>query len=648
MDFSHSEKVRDLQERISQFMDQHVYPAEPLYHREVQENRRAGNPWQATKVVEDLKKKARAADLWNLFLPHSEHGAGLTNLEYAPLCEIMGRSHIAPEAFNCSAPDTGNMEVLARYATKAQQQRWLAPLLDGKIRSAFAMTEPSVASSDATNIQASIVRDGDSYVINGRKWWTSGAGDPRCEILIFMGKTNPEAGRHSQQSMILVPMKTPGVKVLRALSVFGYDHAPHGHAEVDFVNVRVPVENLLLGEGRGFEIAQGRLGPGRIHHCMRTIGVAERALELMCKRAQSRVAFGKKLSEQGVTLERIAEARIMIDQTRWLVLNAAYGSGLVIAGKVFPFCFITIACGSISGFHALIASGTTPKLITREGYARPIGYGAMCFESFVAIMALIAACTLDPGVYFSMNVKGDPAATVAKVTALGFPVTVDQMQFAGESAWRKNLVWPHRRRGDAGRRHGAHFFQGRQRPLARPLVSLRHHVRGAVHPDDARRRHARGALFDCKASWAAPGNRSATRRISRHARRRRADGRRVGIFSDSRRARPAGRHQLALAAVRHRQPDARRHRAVSGHDDHFENATAEGRRVAVGQIESTAEIGTGNAVPPKAEAGARAHHFDSFGLAARGDVYRRSAENLSSGPTHRVFGTGKIAQGTGN
>jgi acyl-CoA dehydrogenase len=324
MDFSHSEKVRDLQERITQFMENHVYPAEPLYHHELEENRRAGNPWQVTKVLEDLKKKAKAADLWNLFLPHSEHGAGLTNLEYAPLCEIMGRSHIAPEAFNCSAPDTGNMEVLARYATKAQQQRWLVPLLEGEIRSAFAMTEPRVASSDATNIESSIVRDGDSYVINGRKWWTSGAGDPRCEILIFMGKTNPEAGRHSQQSMILVPMKTPGVKVLRTLTVFGYDHAPHGHAEVDFVNVRVPVENLLLGEGRGFEIAQGRLGPGRIHHCMRTIGVAERALELMCKRAQSRVAFGKKLSEQGVTLERIAEARIMIDQTRWLVLNAAY------------------------------------------------------------------------------------------------------------------------------------------------------------------------------------------------------------------------------------------------------------------------------------------------------------------------------------
>src|SRR5258707_13176271 len=324
MDFSHSEKVRLLQEQLERFMDAHVYPAEPRFDEEMEKNRHDGDPWRPSAVVEDLKQKAQAANLWNLFLPHSEHGAGLTNLEYAPLCEIMGRSHIAPEAFNCSAPDTGNMEVLARYATKQQQERWLVPLLEGKIRSAFAMTEPSVASSDATNIQASIVRDGDSYVINGRKWWTSGAGDPRCEILIFMGKTNPEAGRHSQQSMILVPMQTPGVKVLRTLTVFGYDHAPHGHAEVEFENVRVPVENLLLGEGRGFEIAQGRLGPGRIHHCMRTVGVAERALELMCKRSQTRVAFGKRLSEQGVTLERIAQSRIMIDQVRWLVLNAAY------------------------------------------------------------------------------------------------------------------------------------------------------------------------------------------------------------------------------------------------------------------------------------------------------------------------------------
>jgi acyl-CoA dehydrogenase len=324
MDFSHSDKVRELQERINSFMDQYIYPAEKDYDEELERNRRDGNPWQVTKVVEDLKKRAKSEGLWNFFLPHSDRGAGLTNLEYAPLCEIMGRSHIAPEVFNCSAPDTGNMEVLARYATPSQQKEWLTPLLEGKIRSAFAMTEPAVASSDATNIQASIVRDGDSYVINGRKWWTSGAGDPRCEILIFMGKTNPDAGRHNQQSMILVPMKTPGVKVLRTLTVFGYDHAPHGHAEVNFENVRVPVENLLLGEGRGFEIAQGRLGPGRIHHCMRTIGVAERALELMCKRSQERVAFGKRLSEQGVTLERIAESRIMIDQVRWLVLNAAY------------------------------------------------------------------------------------------------------------------------------------------------------------------------------------------------------------------------------------------------------------------------------------------------------------------------------------
>ena len=324
MDFSHSDKVRELQERITAFMDQYIYPAEKDYHDEVERNRRAGNPWQVTQVVENLKKRAKAEGLWNFFLPQSDRGAGLTNLEYAPLCEIMGRSHIAPETFNCSAPDTGNMEVLARYATPSQQQEWLTPLLEGKIRSGFAMTEPAVASSDATNIQASIVRDGDSYVINGRKWWTSGAGDPRCEILIFMGKTNPEAGRHNQQSMILVPMKTPGVKVLRKLSVFGYDHAPHGHAEVDFQNVRVPAENLLLGEGRGFELAQGRLGPGRIHHCMRTVGVAERALELMCKRSQQRIAFGKRLSEQGVTLERIAESRIMIDQVRWLVLNAAY------------------------------------------------------------------------------------------------------------------------------------------------------------------------------------------------------------------------------------------------------------------------------------------------------------------------------------
>jgi len=324
MDFSYTQKVRELQERLGAFMTEYVYPAEAAAHEELEKNRRSGNAWQPLEVMEDLKLKAKAHALWNLFLPESEHGAGLTNLEYAPLCEIMGRSHLAPEVFNCSPPDTGNMEVLARYGTAAQRQQWLEPLLDGRIRSAFAMTEPGVASSDATNISSSIVRDGDSYLINGRKWWTTGAGDPRCEILIFMGKTNPQADRHSQQSMILVPMKTPGVKVLRTLTVFGYDEAPQGHGEVDFVDVRVPAENLLLGEGRGFEIAQGRLGPGRIHHCMRLIGLAERALESLCRRAESRVAFGKRVSEQGVTLERIADSRIAIDQARWLVLNAAY------------------------------------------------------------------------------------------------------------------------------------------------------------------------------------------------------------------------------------------------------------------------------------------------------------------------------------
>jgi acyl-CoA dehydrogenase len=324
MDFSHSDKVRDLQRKVRSFMDEHIYPAERRFDEEVERNRRDGDAWRTSEVMEDLKRKARAAQLWNLFLPDSAYGAGLTNLEYAPLCEIMGRSHIAPEAFNCSAPDTGNMEVLARYASDAQRERWLVPLLEGRIRSAFAMTEPDVASSDATNIQSSIVNDGADYVINGRKWWTSGAADPRCEILIFMGKTHPEAARHSQQSMILVPMNTPGITTLRKLTVYGYDHAPHGHCEIRFDDVRVPQENILLGPGRGFEIAQGRLGPGRIHHCMRLIGLAERALELLCKRAQTRVAFGKKLSEQGVTLERIADSRILIDQARWLVLNAAY------------------------------------------------------------------------------------------------------------------------------------------------------------------------------------------------------------------------------------------------------------------------------------------------------------------------------------
>jgi len=324
MNFSHSDKVRQLQQRVSAFMERFVYPAESRFQDEVAKNRRGGNPWLATEVVEELKREARTAKLWNLFLPDSEHGAGLTNLEYAPLCEIMGRSPLGPEAFNCSAPDTGNMEVLARYGSPEQRKRWLEPLLDGRIRSGFAMTEPAVASSDATNIEAEIVRDGDHYVINGRKWWTSGAGDPRCEILIFMGKTNPGAVLHSQQSMILVPIKTAGITVKRQLSVFGYDDAPHGHSEIEFTDVRVPAANLLLGEGRGFEIAQGRLGPGRIHHCMRLIGLAERALEMLCRRAVERVAFGRRLSEQGVTLERIAASRIEIDQARWLVLNAAY------------------------------------------------------------------------------------------------------------------------------------------------------------------------------------------------------------------------------------------------------------------------------------------------------------------------------------
>ncbi|MFM0717466.1 acyl-CoA dehydrogenase family protein [Paraburkholderia strydomiana] len=325
MDFQHSDKVKSLQKRLNAFMDEHVYPAEAVFDAQMDAARESGNRWQPAPVIEQLKEKAKAAGLWNLFLPESKYGAGLTNLEYAPLCEIMGRSHIGAEPFNCSAPDTGNMETLVRYASVEQQQQWLLPLLDGTIRSAFAMTEPEVASSDATNIEARIVRDGDHYVIDGRKWWTSGANDPRCQILIFMGKSNPDhPNRHQQQSMILVPMATPGVKVLRHLPVFGYDDAPHGHAEIAFENVRVPASNMLLGEGRGFEIAQGRLGPGRIHHCMRLIGRAERALEAMCRRSLDRVAFGKPIAEQGVTRERIANARIMIDQTRFLVLNAAH------------------------------------------------------------------------------------------------------------------------------------------------------------------------------------------------------------------------------------------------------------------------------------------------------------------------------------
>jgi acyl-CoA dehydrogenase len=325
MNFDYSDKVKGLQARLLAFMDEHVYPNEQRFFEEVAANRAKGNAWVPTALVEELKPKARAAGLWNLFIPHSPRVPnGLSNLEYAPLCEIMGRVPFAAEVFNSSAPDTGNMETFERYASEALKVQWLEPLLRGDIRSAFLMTEPAVASSDATNIQCSITREGNEYVINGTKWWSSGAGDPRCAVYIVMGKTDPTAPKHAQQSMVVVPANTPGVKVVRPLSVFGYDDAPHGHMEVTLTNVRVPVENLLLGEGRGFEIAQGRLGPGRIHHCMRSIGSAERALELMCKRLSSRVAFGKPLSAQGVWHERIADARIMIEQARLLTLKAAY------------------------------------------------------------------------------------------------------------------------------------------------------------------------------------------------------------------------------------------------------------------------------------------------------------------------------------
>jgi acyl-CoA dehydrogenase len=319
MEFELSAKTKELQKRLQSFMDAHVYPNERRFHEEIERER-----WKPTRVVEELKPKARQAGLWNLFLPHDENGAGLTNLEYAPLCEIMGRSHMAPEVFNCSAPDTGNMEVLARYGTEAQKEKWLKPLLAGEIRSCFCMTEPDVASSDATNIASCIVREGDEYVVNGRKWWSSGAGDPRCKIAIFMGKSDPSAPAHRQQSMILVPLDTAGVKIVRLLTVFGYDHAPHGHAEIRFERVRVPAANILLGEGRGFEIAQGRLGPGRIHHCMRCIGLAERALEAMCERVQTRIAFGKALAEQGTIRAAIAESRMEIEQARLLTLKAAH------------------------------------------------------------------------------------------------------------------------------------------------------------------------------------------------------------------------------------------------------------------------------------------------------------------------------------
>ena len=320
MHFEYTDKVKALQKRLLAFMDEYVYPNEKVFYQQIDE----GDRWQPTAIIEELKPKARAAGLWNLFLPENPYGEGLSNLEYAPLCEIMGRSPMAPEVFNCSAPDTGNMEVLARYGSEEQKERWLKPLLNGEIRSCFAMTEPAVASSDATNIQSSIVRNGDQYVINGLKWWSSGAGDPRCKIAIFMGKTDPSAPLHKQQSMILVPMDTPGVTVKRMLTVFGYDHAPHGHGEVVYENVRVPASNMLLGEGRGFEIAQGRLGPGRIHHCMRLVGLAERALETMCKRVRSRVAFGKPIAAQGTIRADIATSRMEIEQSRLLTLKAAY------------------------------------------------------------------------------------------------------------------------------------------------------------------------------------------------------------------------------------------------------------------------------------------------------------------------------------
>jgi len=320
MDFEYSDKVKELQQRLSAFMDEHIYPNERVFRQQIDE----GDRWQPVPIIENLKEKARTAGLWNLFLAHSAYGPGLTNLEYAPLCEIMGWSPLAPEIFNCNAPDTGNMETIDRYGTEEQKTQWLIPLLEGRIRSCFAMTEPDVASSDATNIQSRIVRDGDDYVINGRKWWISGAADPRCQIIIFMGKTDPQHPEtYRQQSMILIPMDTPGVRVLRPLPTFGYDDAPHGHAEMLFENVRVTANNILLREGAGFEIAQGRLGPGRIHHCMRLIGLAERALEKMCRRTLKRITFGTPIAEQTVTLERIANSRILIDQARLLTLKAA-------------------------------------------------------------------------------------------------------------------------------------------------------------------------------------------------------------------------------------------------------------------------------------------------------------------------------------
>lgn len=373
MSFDPSPKVQALQQQLTAFMDEHIYPAEKRFVQEAEEL----GPWAVYPVVEELKPKARALGLWNLFLPESEHGAGLTNLEYAPLCEIMGRSLLAPEVFNCAAPDTGNMEVLARYASPEHQERWLKPLLEGEIRSCFAMTEPKVASSDATNIESSIVRDGDAYVINGHKWYTTNATHPRCEIAIFMGKTDPDnPDRHKQQSMILVPMKTPGVRVIRPLPVFGYYGVPDRASEVVFENVRVPANHMLLGEGRGFEIAQGRLGPGRIHHCMRQIGLAERALEEMCRRSLSRVAFGKPVAHQGVTVERIAQSRILIEQARLLTLNAAHRMDTV-GNKVAKteIAMIKVAVPNMASrvidwaIQAHGGGGTSNDFFLAQGYA---------------------------------------------------------------------------------------------------------------------------------------------------------------------------------------------------------------------------------------------------------------------------------------
>ena len=367
MNFDHSQKVLELREKLEAFMDEHVYPNERTFHEQLEV---ADDRWSTPPIIEELKERARFEGLWNLFLPESEFGAGLSNLEYAPLCEVMGRSLIAPEVFNCNAPDTGNMEVLARYGTPEQQERWLRPLLDGEIRSAFCMTEPDVASSDATNIQASIERDGEEYVINGRKWWSTGAGNRRCKISIFMGKTDPEAKRHEQQSMILVPLDAPGVEIERTLSVFGYDEAPHGHAEISFNDVRVPRQNIIWGEGKGFAIAQGRLGPGRIHHCMRQIGVAERALELMRERVKSREAFGKPLAEQGVIMEWIANSRMEIEQARLLTLKAAHmmdtvgnkeaRSEIAQIKVVVPNATLRVLDRAIQAFGGAGVSGDTP------------------------------------------------------------------------------------------------------------------------------------------------------------------------------------------------------------------------------------------------------------------------------------------------